>query len=237
MILSGGKKRENTFYCFSPPVMIATFTAELVFAVYTILRYKFDLVAKLSTLILIFLAVFQISEYMVCSGSFAGLEWSRIGYAAITLLPPLGIHLACSIAKSKRHLIIWIAYLSSAIFMAFFLFVKNALIGHACRGNYVIFDVGAGLGTLYGAYYYAWLIAGIVLSWRFIQRLRIKKEKAALTALSIGYALFIIPTVAANIISPSTTQGIPSIMCGFAVIFAVVLTFGVLPIVGVKRTK
>jgi hypothetical protein len=56
-----------------------------------------------------------------------------------------------------------------------------------------------------------------------------KSKKQALNALAIGYLAFIVPTTAANIIDPSTTAGIPSIMCGFAVILAIVLTLIVVP--------
>jgi len=47
--------------------------------------------------------------------------------------------------------------------------------------------------------------------------------------MAAGYAAFILPTTAFNIIDPTTTRGIPSIMCGFAVIFAVALVAKVLP--------
>jgi hypothetical protein len=41
--------------------------------------------------------------------------------------------------------------------------------------------------------------------------------------------MFILPTTAANIVDPSTIAGIPSIMCGFAVILAIILTGFVIP--------
>jgi len=44
-----------------------------------------------------------------------------------------------------------------------------------------------------------------------------------------GYVVFIAPTTLVNIIDPSTITGIPSIMCGFAVLMAVALAGKVLP--------
>lgn len=45
----------------------------------------------------------------------------------------------------------------------------------------------------------------------------------------MGYVLFMAPTTFVNIIDPSTIIGIPSIMCGFAVLMAVALAGKVLP--------
>ena len=44
-----------------------------------------------------------------------------------------------------------------------------------------------------------------------------------------GYIAFILPTTIVNIINPSTIEGIPSIMCGFAVLMAIVLIGFVAP--------
>ncbi|GEM_PF-4205541 len=40
---------------------------------------------------------------------------------------------------------------------------------------------------------------------------------------------FIVPTTAVNLINPATLAGIPSIMCGFAVLLAIILAGEVLP--------
>ena len=53
--------------------------------------------------------------------------------------------------------------------------------------------------------------------------------RRSLWSLIVGYALFIVPTTFVNIIDPSTITGIPSIMCGFAVLMAVALAGKVLP--------
>lgn len=51
----------------------------------------------------------------------------------------------------------------------------------------------------------------------------------ALRALALGYLAFIVPTTAVNLINPATLAGIPSIMCGFAVLLAIILAGEVLP--------
>jgi hypothetical protein len=77
-------------------------------------------------------------------------------------------------------------------------------------------------------YYYGWLMVGVGYAWKAGKTVATNKRQA-LQALAIGYLAFIVPTTIANVIDPSTIAGIPSIMCGFAVIWAIILTTVVLP--------
>jgi len=221
---------KNTLYCFSPPVMIATFVIEICFAIHTVWRYKMSRVSRLSVVLLVALATFQLAEFMVCRGlGGSDLLWSRIGYVAITVLPPVGLHLLATIVKDKRRWLIWPGYIAAAAFIAFFSLIGRSIDGHACLGNYVIFQVAPGFGWLYGAYYYGMLLATLVLGWYHFRRLRIKKVRRALSGLLIGYTIFIIPATTVNLVDPATIAGIPSIMCGFAVLLAITLVGMVLP--------
>lgn len=234
-----GKKRdENTFYCFSPPVMIATFIVEIALAVWTLVRYKLNRTAWLAVLIFVMLATFQAAEFMVCSGApAAALSWSRIGYGAIALLPPLGLDMLLTIIRTKRKaILLGAAYGAAAIFAAYFTLVPSAMNGHVCLGNYIIFEVAKNSGTLFGAYYYGLLAAVVFISYRALQRKTINaQERRGVRGLLVGYLIFIVPVIAVNFLSPNTVRGIPSIMCGFAVLLAVALAFEVLPATVAKR--
>lgn len=224
------KKYTNKFYCFSPPVMLATFMIEFVFAFYTIWRYKTSTTVKLSFLILTCLGIFQLAEYMVCGGlGWSGVEWARIGYASITLLPPLGIHLISSIAGKKNWLLIGSTYTTCALFVAFYLVAQGAISGQTCYSNYAVFDMHRASVMPFTAYYYGWLMIGVYLAWEWGNKMDNKARKSALNYAMMGYLLFILPTAAFNIIDPSTTKGIPSIMCGFAILLAFTLVIKVLP--------
>jgi len=222
-------------FCFSPPVMLATFFIEIGLALLTILRYKVNAVGRLVIALLIFLAVFQAAEFNVCAAAWVDpMVASRIGYVAITLLPPLGLHLAYVLADAKKRPLLMPAYLSCAAFVIFFLTIGNSLAGHVCQGNYVIFQLAPGSEWLYSLYYYGWLFVTVLLCARLV---RGKKQnvRKALWGLAIGYCAFIIPTTTANIINPQTIRGIPSVMCGFAVLLALTLVFWVLPHKGELR--
>jgi hypothetical protein len=223
--------KTNKLYCFSPPVMLATFIIEIVFAAYVIFRYKLTPISRLAVAILVGLAVFQLAEYNVCETAWGvdSLTWARIGYVAITFLPPLGFHLATRIAGQKRPFFVAAAYLIGIIFSGFFLFSGQGMLGQECLGNYVIFSIAPWAVKFYAAYYYGLLAVGVGYSWWASRTIKNKSKKYALLALALGYLAFIVPTTAANVIDPATIAGIPSIMCGFAVILAIVLALVVVP--------
>jgi len=223
--------KPGRLYCFSPPVMLATFIIEISCAIYVIYRYRLTSVTRLVVSILVGLAVFQLAEYNVCEGAWGvdSLTWARIGYVAITLLPPLGLHLATRLAGQKRPVLIGAAYVSAVIFAGIFLLVGHGMQSQLCLGNYVIFSIAPWATLPYAMYYYGWLMVSVGYSLRAAKTLKAKSKQKALRSLALGYMAFIIPTTAVNIINPDTIAGIPSIMCGFAVILAIVVTAVVLP--------
>lgn len=227
------KSKNTTLYCFSPLVMLATFFIETSAALYTLFRYRRDLTAKLVTTLLGALAVFQLAEYMICQGAFllSSLEWARVGYAAITILPPLGIHLGMQIAKKKNVPLLVTAYGSAFVFTTFFLFIGQGMQSQQCLGNYIIFSIAPYAVIPYTLYYYGWLFVGVYVFMNYRDHIQSQKRKQALFWLSVGYLTFIVPTTIVNIIDPKTISGIPSIMCGFAVLMAMCLLFKVSPLV------
>jgi hypothetical protein len=230
------KLKRNTFYCFSPPVMIATFAIEIALALYTIWRYRQSTAMRLAVALLGFLALFQLAEYFVCGGLGVNARgWSRVGYVAITMLPPLGLHLLHVVAGKSGRYLVRMAYVSAAAFMVYFLLDPGVFASHGCSGNYVIFRIGEQQAWAYSAYYFGWLVISIFLgfawaSWLVRQKTgRANQKFNAILGLIGGYMVFLVPTATVNAINPETTAGIPSIMCGFAVLFAILLVTYVLP--------
>lgn len=223
--------------------MIATVIIELSLAAYTLWRYKLDRLTRLVVVCVFALAVFQVSEYFVCTGSgLSAASWSRLGYVAITALPALGLHILHVLAvKPKRRLVV-AAYASMVGFMAYFLTYQNAFTGFACTGNYVIFQIGVNPAIAYGTYYYGWTLTAMYLGSRWAGQLRKRSvgssnQLKSIRALIVGYLVFLVPTALVYSVSPSARRGIPSIMCGFAVLFALILTIYVLPLAARKRFK
>ena len=107
-------------------------------------------------------------------------------------------------------------------------FNKDAFAGHVCAGNYAIFQLTPRLGGLYFGYYYLWLFIGIGLSLYFSIKARMLIRQALILQ-AMGFLVFVLPTGIVNDLNPQTISGIPSIMCGFAVLYALILVFAILP--------
>ena len=236
------KHKGTRLNCFSPPVMLATLIIETSLAIYTVWRYKLTTVARLITTLLLTLAAFQLAEYHVCTASSYADQWSRLGFVAITALPPLGLHLMHVLADKPNRKLVWAGYTTMVGFSSFFLLAANTFTGHQCTGNYVIFQFSQNVTGAYSLYYYGWLLVGISLGIHWANELNEKGKSAvkrlqAVRGLVAGYFVFLLPTAIANTVKPETRRGIPSVMCGFAVLLALILVLYILPRVGDLKSK
>ena len=222
-------KYENSkLYCFSPPVMIATFLIEISLALYAFFRYKMSELMYVILLLLTMLGIFQLSEYFVCTSS--SETWSRLGYVAITTLPALGIHLFYLLSDNKNRKIVYASYLIMILFSVYFLAANDVFQGYVCTGNYVIFQLNHMAGLIYQTYYFGLMFLSIALSVFWLNKhKRSKNKKKLIQALIVGYLVFLVPTAVVNAFLPDTRSGIPSVMCGFAVIFALILALYITP--------
>lgn len=224
------KNKKMGFYCFSPPVMIATFLIEIILLIATLIKRTMNKTVALICITLFSLAMFQLCEFFVCGGFGASpIFWSRLGFIFITTLPPLGLHLVSKLAGKKTGWIVWFGYGLMLTWILFFGFSENAFTNHQCVSNYVIFSLHHIIGYLYSAYYYILLLIGILTAFSYGEKTKIKHKKESLFAMIVGYLVFLVPTATANTMNPATLAGIPSIMCGFAILFALILFFYIIP--------
>jgi hypothetical protein len=208
--------------------MLATLLVEFGLAFYTLWRYKMTTISRLAVVMLASLGTFQLAEYMVCGGlGLTNVQWARVGYVAITLLPALGIHMLVKLAGKKKNLLVASAYATCLAFVLFYVVGTNVFTGHQCLANYAVFYTQHASSGWYTGYYYGWLIIGVYLAWQW--GIEQPENKKVLHWMMIGYLVFLVPTTFFNIIDPSTLKGIPSIMCGFAVLLAFVISAKVLP--------
>jgi len=215
-------RQEIKLYCFTPPVMLATFIIEILLAVYTYFRYKSNRFNNLTALIIVLLSGFQLAEYQVCGNNHA-LLWARIGFVIITFLPVLGLHLISLITKKTNYL--KIGYIALILFVFIFAFIPKALSTAVCGGNYIVFEGQQSLMWVYGLYYFGFIFLAL---WEALEYLQ-KKKSQALSWLLTGYVSFLLPMGIIYIISPQVRSAVPSVMCGFAIIMALILAFIVVP--------
>lgn len=219
----------NTLLCFSPAIMVATIIIELSLALWVFTRYATRTSRRLILLLLVFLAAFQLAEFNVCGSAIPDLIWSRVGYIFITMLPPLGLHLIVRLRRDHRPKLVGTAYLAAAAFALAFGFLPSGLNQGVCTGNYVIFLLAPTLSMIYGIYYLGFVFLGLLMA--LVRPAHTTgKQRTALSWTAIGYIAFTLPVLIIDLILPYIHLGIPSIMCGFAVILAIILGIKVAPL-------
>ncbi|TXI90650.1 MAG: hypothetical protein E6Q36_01035 [Chryseobacterium sp.] len=225
-------KNKNTLYCFSPAVMVATLVIEIALAVYVFVRTKTSAIKKIAIATLLLLALFQLAEYMVCGAYDEVLVnvASRVGYVAITFLPALGMHLANEIAGRKNNWTTIVAYLLAGGFALYFGFAPATINSSICTGNYVIFNLKHSVSLLYTVYYFSVIFSVIGLSAQLARIQKNVNKRKALHWLIAGIMVFLVPTGLAYWLIPDVELGIPSIMCGFAVLYAIILAGKIVPL-------
>ena len=215
-----------TLYCFSPPVMVATAVLELALAAYTIWRYRKGRFGKVATSLLVLLAVFQIAEYEVCTGQ-NSFFWSRVGLIATALMPAGGLYLVSLVSRKKHFL--RLGYAAAAVCVLMFALAPKTIVNSFCGGNYVIFTGPEAMFRFYGAYYFGFLVLGI---WEAVEALNAsigERTRPLLRWMIIGYLSFMLPTSVVYATYEPARVAVASIMCGFAVVLALILTFQIVP--------
>ncbi len=219
------QKQNKTFFCFNPLVTFISGTVELALALFVCLRYNKTLFGRLTTLLLILLAVFQFSEYTLCSGN-SSLLWSKLGFVATTFLPAIGLHLTSLI--TRKTFLTPISYVLATAIAVHILLLPTAFVMTYCTGTYVLFELNDTLHYFFGIYYLLFLLVAILkLAFALLRK---RGNGKIILWLLLGYSSFLIPTIIVLIITSASHDGIPSIMCGFAVLLACVLTFKVVPL-------
>jgi hypothetical protein len=221
--------RSNTLLCFSPPVMVATIVIEIALALWVVSRYTINKPRRLMIALLVLLASFQLAEFNVCSSALPDLIWSRLGYVVITMLPAIALHLVIVLRGNRQKLLVTGGYILAISFAAAFAFAPSGLNQGVCTGNYVIFALSQPLSMLYGLYYFGLELVGLILTIMPLNR-PARTTQTMMRWLTLAYLAIIVPVLVILVILPATRLGIPSIMCGFAVFFAIILGLKIAPL-------
>lgn len=213
--------------------MVATFVVEAAFAVWVAIRYRPSLFRATVVTMLICLATFQLVEFQVCAGTTEALLWTKVGVAGITMLPALGMHLIGQITRPS--VLVPISYVLAVSFALILAFLPGATEEATCSGNYVLLHIRAGwVDDLWSGYYALFLaLAVLELVLRLVARphagpAAYSTKLIALTL--VAYLSFILPMAVVDIVDAALRVATPSIMCGFAVLMALLMALWIVPL-------
>jgi len=224
------QKKSTTFYCFSPAVMVATFIIEIVSALFVLYRYKRSKLAWSIVALLVCLGAFQLAEYFVCTNSSVAITAARLGFVAITFLPPLGLYTMSLLTGRTNGQYIRFTFVLASLLAVYFMLAPQAFSSYQCTGNYVIFQIGSNVTMLYSIYYFGLIGQSIIKGVYFLRRKLTDQNRNAVRWFLAGHAFFIVPVAVLNVFHPDTQYAIPSILCGFAVTLALVLVAKIAPL-------
>lgn len=234
-------ENKSVLYCFSPLVMAITIIIEVSLAVYALVRYKHALIRNLAIATFLILATFQFAEFQVCTNTLGNPEmWSRIGYVAITFLPIIGVQAISVLAGRKNRQLLVVLYSIGLVFALYFLITPGVFVASMCTGKLVLFELEKNIGMIYYMFYNIVLFIGLGLAYIYRNKEKSKPKRQALVWYIVGILTFLVPTGIVYVVRPSSIDNLPSIMCGFAVIFALIIGLRILPLVAPKnkiRTK
>lgn len=174
-----------------------------------------------SIIILFLLAAYQFFEFLICNLNFQHKIFVYLAFVVITFLPPFGLLLSLRLndIKSNKYNLIFIPAL---FFTIFYLLNLEKFAVVKCTVFYASYNYP--LGFLYGLFYYLPIVLALFVH---SSKLKSKNEaaKKANKMLMVGYFSFLIPTIIAIIFYPTARNAIESIMCKFAFLFAIIISY------------
>lgn len=222
-------RSDYTIGCFTPLATLITFIVEILMAIWVFWKHRLSPLWQIAVLFLISLAMFQIAEYMICGTWATGTFWLRVWFAFTSLLPAIGYHLVCKINELPRQRWIRLFYgISGVLFVSFFV-APDPYFWYHCTGNFVRFSGDSLFHDIYLVYYI------IVIAWSLLLLIRQLRSADALLLRRANwwclaaYLSFLITTAVLLILGEITTNDIWSVLCGFAILAGIAVTFGVLP--------
>lgn len=220
------KFSRSKLYCFTPLVTLLTFIVEFALALYVLYKERGTKLGNAIILFLLSLSSFQLAEYMMCTVTENQGFWVRLGWVGITILPVLGLHIVKVGNNKKLGLAVISGWLIAAGLSAWLILSPEPLLTYTCTGHFVAFKSIEPFHFLH-YWYYVIFLAGATLQAGSYAFKGLKKEMNIW--MIVGFLTFVFPALLLAQLSEKAATGVPSIMCGFAIIAAFIVVVKVLP--------
>jgi hypothetical protein len=166
------------------------------------------------------LQIYQLTEFLICIGVDQNIT-GRIAFTAITLLPPMGHFMSAKLIgwKYKDY---WVSFALGIAYSIFYIFAPKSVELVDCNPLYAIYSYPYPI--LYGMYYFGILFYSIALIVLHMIKNRKKESKKTNLWTILGYSTFLIPMgIMVFLVNVDFGTAIPSIMCKYAILVAIIL--------------
>jgi hypothetical protein len=182
----------------------------------------------IAMLMIALLAAYQSMEFLMCQVGLQDSFYPYLAFVIISFLPPLNLILALTLTRNVNLTLKWVLiFIPAVAFSIYYLFVIPEFVVTSCTVLYASYHYP--LGDLFGAFYYLPVLISIILFARFIPKTDDKKKKIIAKVLLFGSLFISFPVLIGFTLMFSKNYSIisamESIMCKFAFIYAVCLSF------------
>ena len=183
----------------------------------------------IAMLMITLLAAYQTMEFLMCQVGLQEPAYPHLAFVIISFLPPLNLILALSLTRNHNLILKWfLIFIPAIAFSIYYLFVIPEFAVTSCTLLYASYHYP--LGDLFGAFYYLPILISIILLIRFIPKVDDKKTKIIAKVLLYGSIFISLPSLLGFILifvarNYSIISSIESIMCKFAFVYAIILSF------------
>lgn len=188
---------------------------------------KKDRVNVVALIMITLLASYQAMEFLMCQIELQNAFFPFLAFVIISFLPPLNLLLTINLKNltiDKRQYLI---FLPAIAFSVYYLFVIPEFAVTSCTVLYASYHYP--LGDLFGFFYYFPILISIILLLRFIKISFDKKQKLIAKVLLFGSIFISLPVLLGFTLmffkNYSIISAMESIMCKFAFVYAVCLSF------------
>jgi hypothetical protein len=181
---------------------------------------------KIAITMVALLAAYQTMEFLMCQIELQSAFFPYFAFVIISFLPPLNLSLTFNLThtlKSKEYLI----FIPAISFVIYYTFIIPEFAVTSCTVLYATYHYP--LGDLYGFFYYLPILISIILFALFVKKENDKKKKLIGKILLFGAVFISIPPVLGFTLMfagyYSLISALESVMCKFAFVYALCLTF------------
>lgn len=183
-------------------------------------------IARTTGVILLLLAGYQLTEVAICADAGAAGFLPRFAFIIVTWLPALGLLLIALLhrPRSRSLFACAIAMLTiSAGIVAWIALDRSFATASVCNAVFARYAHAHPRFQLYAGYYWLGLLGMAALSAYGALKSGDPHRRRLLSHVHVGTIGFVIPSIVTSLFVPAARSALPSVMCHFALILAVLL--------------
>jgi len=211
---------------YSPVLAIGTAIFEVSVAVWALRGPGRKPIIRTTSAILLLLAAYQIVEVLVCSRTSMHGFMPQMAFIVVTWLPPLGLLLIAQLSPSQSQLNYAISYFMLAVALSIVIWIaldERFVSDSVCNVVYAKYSNPTPRLRIYTWFYWLGLLGMIVLPVLGVRSSDDPNQQRLLKFVLIGSLGFIVPGVIVTHFVAPAQGALPSIMCHFALVFAIFL--------------